>query len=56
LLRFTATPNTVPRSSPVAETHKISDDINIDIDADGWLVSMTIEYAKTSASIKDFSY
>jgi len=43
-------------SSPVAETREISDDIYIDLDADGRLVSMTIEHAKTSASIKDFSY
>ena len=43
-------------SSPVAETREISEDIYIDIDANGRLVSMTIEHAKTSASIKDFSY
>jgi len=43
-------------SSPVAETREISDDIYIDLDADGRLVSMTIEHAKTTASIKDFSY
>jgi len=43
-------------SSPVAETREISEDIYIDLDANGRLVSMTIEHAKTSASIKDFSY
>jgi len=43
-------------SKPVAETREISEDIYIDLDADGRLVSMTIEHAKTSASIKDFSY
>jgi uncharacterized protein YuzE len=43
-------------SLPVAETKEISEDILVDLDADGRLVSMTIEHAKTSATIKDFSY
>ncbi len=41
---------------PVAETKEISEDIYVDLDAHGRLVSMTIEHAKTSASIKDFSF
>ena len=41
---------------PVAETKEISEDILVDLDAEGRLVSMTIEHAKTSASIKDFSF
>jgi len=43
-------------SKPVAETREISEDISIDLDAEGRLVSMTIEHAKTSASIKDFGF
>jgi len=43
-------------SKPVAETREISEDISIDLDAEGRLVSMTIEHGKTSASIKDFSF
>ena len=43
-------------SKPVAETREISADITIDLDAEGRLVSMTIEHAKTSALIKDFSF
>jgi uncharacterized protein YuzE len=41
---------------PVAETKEISEDIYVDLDSHGRLVSMTIEHAKTSASIKDFSF
>ncbi len=43
-------------SKPVAETREISEDIYVDLDAEGRLVSMTIEHAKTSASIRDFSF
>ena len=43
-------------SQPVAETKEISEDVYVDLDAAGRLVSMTIEHAKTSASIKDFSF
>ena len=41
---------------PVAETKEISDDVYVDLDASGRLVSMTIEHAKTSASIREFSF
>jgi uncharacterized protein YuzE len=41
---------------PVAETKEISEDVVVDLDASGRLVSMTIEHAKTSASIRDFSF
>jgi uncharacterized protein YuzE len=40
----------------VAETKEISEDVFVDLDASGRLVSMTIEHAKTSASIRDFSF
>lgn len=43
-------------SYPIAETKEISEDVYVDLDASGRLVSMTIEHAKTSASIKDFSF
>ncbi|MCS6244870.1 MAG: DUF2283 domain-containing protein [Opitutus sp.] len=43
-------------SYPVAETKEISEDVFVDLDASGRLVSMTIEHAKTSASIRDFSF
>jgi uncharacterized protein YuzE len=40
----------------VAETREISDEIYIDMDENGRLVSMTIEHAKTSAQIKEVSF
>ena len=40
----------------VAETREISEDIYVDMDRDGRLVSMTIEHAKTSARIKELSF
>ena len=40
----------------VAETREISEDIYVDMDEDGRLVSMTIEHAKTSAQIKELSF
>ena len=40
----------------VAETREISEDIYVDMDEDGRLVSMTIEHAKTSARIKELSF
>ena len=43
-------------SFPVAETKEISEDVFVDLDASGRLVSMTIEHGKTSASIRDFSF
>jgi uncharacterized protein YuzE len=42
--------------STVAETREISEDIYVDLDADGRLVSMTIEHAKTAAQIKDLTF
>ena len=38
---------------PVAETREISEDIYVDLDDDGRLVSMTIEHAKDSAGFKE---
>ena len=40
----------------VKETKEISENIYIDIDEKGNLVSMTIEHAKTSAHLPDISY
>lgn len=42
--------------SPVEETREISQDIYVDLDGEGRLVSMTIEHARTSAAIKEFSF
>jgi uncharacterized protein YuzE len=40
----------------VAETREISEDIYVDLDPDGKLVSMTIEHARTAAAIKELSF
>jgi uncharacterized protein YuzE len=40
----------------VHETKEISQNIYIDINATGNLVSMTVEHAKNSAGLREFSY
>ncbi|MCL0074376.1 DUF2283 domain-containing protein [Dehalococcoidia bacterium] len=42
--------------NPVKETREISENIYIDVDEKGNLVSMTIEHAKTTAHLPDISY
>ena len=40
----------------VVETREISENIYIDLDANGNLVSMTIEHAKQTAQLPDIAY
>jgi uncharacterized protein YuzE len=40
----------------VQETREVSENIYIDLDRNGNLVSMTIEHAKANASLREFSY
>jgi uncharacterized protein YuzE len=40
----------------IAETKEISENVYVDLDQQGNLVSMTIEHARTSAAIKEFSF
>ena len=40
----------------IEETKEISENINIDVDKKGNLVSMTIEHARESAHLPDISY
>ena len=40
----------------IVETKEISENLYIDLDAKGNLVSMTIEHAKDKASISEISY
>ncbi len=40
----------------VSETKGISENVYIDLDANGNLVNMTIEHAKENASLTEFSY
>lgn len=40
----------------VIETKEISENIYVDLDSKGNLVSMTIEHARTNAGLREFSY
>ena len=40
----------------VYETKEITENINIDVDRNGNIVSMTIEHAKANAGLWEFSY
>lgn len=40
----------------VVETKEISENIYVDLDGQGNLVSMTIEHARTNAQLQEFSY
>jgi len=42
--------------NPVAETREISENIYVDLDRQGNLVSMTIEHARSNAQLQEFSY
>ena len=43
-------------AQPVVETRELCENIHIDLDEQGNLVSMKIEHAKTSANILEFSF
>jgi uncharacterized protein YuzE len=40
----------------VADTKEISENIYVDLDSQGNLVSMTIEHARTNAQLQEFAY
>jgi uncharacterized protein YuzE len=40
----------------IAETYDLNEDILVEIDKDGHLVSMTIEHAKQQTDVNEFSY
>ena len=43
-------------NEPILETKEISQNLYIDLDSNGNLVSMTIEHAKEKANISEVSY
>lgn len=43
-------------NEPIAETREISENLYIDLDEEGNLVSMTIEHAKDHANISEVSF
>jgi uncharacterized protein YuzE len=40
----------------VFETQEINENINIDLDSDGNLVSMTVEHAKQNANLEEIAF
>ena len=40
----------------IVDTRDLNENILIELDKDGYLVSMTVEHAKRQANIDDFSY
>jgi uncharacterized protein YuzE len=42
--------------APVDETRELSEDVYLDLDAKGALVSMTVEHAKERANISEVSF
>ncbi len=42
--------------APVVETREITENLYIDLDKNGNLVSMTIEHAKKQTDVAEFSY
>ncbi len=41
---------------PVAETREVSEAVYLDLDADGNIVSMTIEHAKQKAGLREIAF
>jgi len=40
----------------IAETYDLNEDILIEVDKDGHVVSMTVEHAKDQTDVNEFSY
>lgn len=43
-------------TNPAVETHELNENIYLDLDKEGRVVSMTIEHAGQSADMKEFLY
>ncbi len=43
-------------AKPVAETREVSEAVYLDLDAEGNIVSMTIEHAKQKAGMKEVAF
>lgn len=41
---------------PVAETRQVGEDVFLDLDADGNLVSMTVEHARNRANLSEIAF
>ena len=40
----------------IADTHDLNENILVELDNDGQLVSMTVEHAKHQTDVREFSY
>jgi len=40
----------------IAETYDLNEDVLVEVDKDGHVVSMTIEHAKQQTDVNEFSY
>lgn len=43
-------------NGPPVETRELDENIYVDLDADGHIISLTIEHARSSAGMEEFSY
>jgi uncharacterized protein YuzE len=43
-------------AGPAVETRELDENIYLDLDADGHIVSLTIEHAQRAAGMEEFSY
>jgi uncharacterized protein YuzE len=43
-------------NSPVAETRELSEDITLDLDAEGHVVSITVEHASVRGDLSEISF
>ena len=43
-------------TKPIVETREVSEDVYLDLDENGNLVSMTVEHAEEKANILDFAF
>ena len=43
-------------AGPAVETRELDENIYLDLDADGHIVSLTIEHAQRTAGMEEFSY
>jgi uncharacterized protein YuzE len=42
--------------SPIVETRDLNEDVLVELDKSGHVVSMTIEHAKSQTNVSEFSY
>ena len=41
---------------PITETYDLNEDVLVEVDKDGHVVSMTVEHAKKQTDVNEFSY